>query len=107
MIRSEDGTRNSKPKAVQRNYELRNEIAPHRMHEGDFKMRNYLAFTILLLAATPALSTVVCAQADHGQAGQQPAANPARGGGRGRREAAPSPTANLPFDPHDFSGVWM
>jgi len=70
-------------------------------------MRNYLAFTILLLAAAPAISTVVCAQADDGQAGQQPAANLARGGGRGRREAAPSPTANLPFDPHDFSGVWM
>ena len=25
---------------------------------------------------------------------------------RGRRNAAPSPTANLPFDPHDLNGYW-
>jgi hypothetical protein len=59
---------------------------------------------MIVLAAMLAFSTVVCAQSDDGQAGQQPGANR----GRGRAQAsAPSPTANLPFEPHDFSGVWM
>ena len=71
-------------------------------------MRKYLASSVILLATTLAFSPFAFAQTDDGQAGQQPPENQARGRGRGRGGAsAPSPTAKLPFDPHDFSGVWM
>jgi hypothetical protein len=50
-------------------------------------------------------SMMAFGQTGGGQAGQQ-AANPGRGRARGEA-SAPSPTANLPYDPHDFSGVWM
>jgi hypothetical protein len=64
-------------------------------------MRNYLAGSIVLLLA---FSTAALGQAAQEQGGQPAAANQ----GRGRDRAnAPSATANLPFDPHDFSGVWM
>jgi hypothetical protein len=53
------------------------------------------------LVAMLAFSSVSFAQAAQpAQGGQMPAQ------GRGRGAAAPSPTASLPFDPHDFSGVW-
>ena len=64
-------------------------------------MRNYLAGSIVLLLA---FSTVALGQAAQGQGGQPAGANQARGRDRAN---APSATANLPFDPHDFSGVWM
>jgi len=66
-------------------------------------MRNHLTGSIMVLAAMLAVSTVARAQAGQGQAGQ-----PATGN-QGRRAKAnePSPTANLPYDAHDFSGVWM
>jgi hypothetical protein len=71
-------------------------------------MRNYLLKSMIVLAAVLTLSTIVAAQTDEGQPEQQPAATQGRGRGRRRGEAnAPSPTANLPYDPHDFSGVWM
>jgi hypothetical protein len=64
-----------------------------------------LAAMAAMLASSFLASAQTGSQTNEGQAGQQPAANRARG--RGRGESAPSPTANLPFDPHDFSGVWM
>jgi hypothetical protein len=73
-------------------------------HEGSCKVRNYVAGLIVLLVAMLAFSTTASAQAGQGPSGQPAGANPGRGQGRVR---APSPTANLPFDAHDFSGVWM
>src|ERR1700756_815465 len=67
-------------------------------------MRNYLRNLVIVLATGLAFSAIASAQGGDGQAGQQPGAN--RGRGRGRGETT-SPTANLPFDAHDFSGVWM
>jgi hypothetical protein len=67
-------------------------------------MQKSLAKFTMVLAAVLALSMVASAQTDGGQAGQQPAANPGRGRGRGEA-SAPSPTANLPYGPHDFSGI--
>jgi hypothetical protein len=64
-----------------------------------------LAATAAVLAWSFLPGAVTGAQTTEGQTGRQPAGNRARG--RGRGESAPSPTANLPFDPHDFSGVWM
>ena len=55
-------------------------------------MRNHIAGSIVVLAAIVACCPIARAQNEAGQ-------------GRGRGQA-PSPTANLPFDPHDFSGVW-
>jgi hypothetical protein len=74
--------------------------------EGSCKMRNCLAGSIVVLAAVLAFSTGASAQA--GQASQGQGGRPAAATqGRGRAGAnAPSPTANLPFDAHDFSGVW-
>jgi hypothetical protein len=71
--------------------------------EGSCKMRNYQAGSIMALAAMLAFSSAALAQAGQGQGGQAAGAN------QGRRAAAnaPSPTANLPYDAHDFSGVWM
>src|SRR5580700_5997791 len=70
-------------------------------------MGKHLTSLMIALAAALALSVGVSAQTDEGQSGQQPAASPGRGRGRGRGEAnTPSPTANLPYDPHDFSGIW-
>lgn len=67
-------------------------------------MRSYLAGLIIVPAAMLAFSAVLCAQTGQRQAGQ-----PAAGNQGGRRGAAnvPSPTANLPFDAHDFSGIWI
>jgi hypothetical protein len=67
-------------------------------------LRIGLRSLVALFTAVLAFSFLACAQSEGGQAGQQPAANRARA----RAEVnAPSPTANLPFDPHDFSGVWV
>ncbi len=70
-------------------------------------MRNALrAFIpVLLLAAILAFSLVMVAQTDGGKSDGQEGAN--RGSRRAAQAAAPSATANLPFDPHDFSGTWM
>jgi hypothetical protein len=72
------------------------------------KTRNYPAGSIIVLAALLAFSIAAPARAQAGQeqGGQPVGANPGRAQGRGRAQA-PSPTANLPFDAHDFSGVWM
>ena len=66
-------------------------------------MPNYQAVSIMVLAAMLSFSTAALAQTGQGQGGQPARAN------QGRRAAAdaPSPTANLPYDAHDFSGVWM
>jgi hypothetical protein len=68
-------------------------------------MLKNLTRLLIVLAAVLAFSAVAGAQSDDGQAGPQPGVN--RGRGRGRGDGGPSPTANLPFDPHDFSGIWM
>src|SRR5215469_6358248 len=62
-------------------------------------MRNCLLRFLVLAAAALALSTVALAQDYEGPGGQPRA--------RRGQPAGPSPTANLPFDPHDLSGVWM
>src|SRR5439155_5608509 len=49
--------------------------------------------SVAVLAAVLALSSVSRAQQAAPTQGQ-------------RRATAPSPTANLPFDPHDLSGIW-
>src|SRR5579872_3770490 len=60
-------------------------------------MRTFLLRSLVFLAAILMLSFGVRAQDYEGPGGQ-----------RVRRGAPtePSPTANLPFDPHDLSGVW-
>jgi hypothetical protein len=45
-------------------------------------------------------SVAMLAQNGQGRAGQQPT------GGVGQANAAASPAAKQPFDPHDFSGIW-
>ena len=69
-------------------------------------MRNFLTGALVVAAVVFALSTTARAQTEQGQGGQETGG--ARGGGQGRgRGQAPSATANLPFDAHDFNGVWM
>src|SRR5205085_838583 len=65
------------------------------------KMRNYLNGPTMLssMAVLPAVLTF--SPVSHAQGGQQAAPNQGQ-----RRAAPPSPTANLPFDPHDLSGIW-
>jgi hypothetical protein len=70
----------------------------------------------LLTVGALCFSTITFAQTNQPQgANPAPGANagPAgqggggrQGMGRGGRAAAPSPTKNLPFDPHDLSGYW-
>jgi len=61
-------------------------------------MRNYF---LPFIASAAALALLPAAYA------QNPAPAPAAQGARAARQpAAPSPTKNLPFDPHDFSGIW-
>ena len=69
-------------------------------------MRRRSRDLILLLTVVPAFCCATTAQTGQPQS-DQPAGSdqPARQGRRGSR--GPSPTANLPFDAHDFSGVWM
>jgi hypothetical protein len=62
-------------------------------------MRNHRANTIIAVAAVVAFCFAVRAQARQGQGGHQDL-NPAR-------TNVPSSNSNLPFDVHDFSGVWM
>jgi len=69
-------------------------------------MRKYLAGSIIVLAAMLAGCFVARAQTGQDQGGQPVGADPGRGQGRGRAQT-PSPTASLPFDAHDFSGVWI
>ena len=78
-------------------------IREHANQEVSCKMRKYLAGSIIALVAMLAVSAAALAQAGEAQSGQPARAN------QGRRAAAnaPSPTANLPYDAHDFSGVWM
>jgi hypothetical protein len=59
---------------------------------------------VLLVVAVLAFSFVSFAQTDNGQSDQGARANRGR---RNRDADTPSPTANLPFDPHDFSGIWI
>src|SRR6266705_2222280 len=59
-----------------------------------------IAFTSLMVVAIAAFVLSVSPRSVAQQGGAQGA--PAAGGGQAR----PSPTANLPFDPKDFSGVW-
>jgi hypothetical protein len=66
-------------------------------------MRNYLVGSIFLLAVMLAFSTVASAQTGQEQGGQPATANQNR---ERNRANTPSATANLPFDPRDFSGVW-
>jgi hypothetical protein len=68
-------------------------------------MRNLIAGSVILLIAVLVFSTPALAQTGQAQGDQPAGANPGRG--QGRRTQAPSPTANLPFDARDFSGVWM
>jgi hypothetical protein len=69
-------------------------------------MRERSRDLILLLTVVVAFCCATTAQTGQPQS-DQPAGGdpPARQGRRGSR--GPSPTANLPFDAHDFSGVWM
>jgi hypothetical protein len=69
-------------------------------------MRSYLTGSIIVLAAVLACCSVVRAQTGRGQDDQPAGPNQGRGQGRARAQT-PSATANLPFDAHDFSGVWM
>ena len=64
-------------------------------------MRNYLAGSIVVVAAMLAFSTVGSAQTSQGSA-----AGAKEGPGHVGTNV-PSATPNLPFDAHDFSGVWM
>ena len=52
-------------------------------------MQKSLTKFTMVLAAVLALSMVASAQTDEGQAGQQPAANPGRGRGRGASSKCP------------------
>jgi hypothetical protein len=63
-------------------------------------VRNPLNALVAVLTAALAFSFVAYAQTDGGQTG------PVHGRRSARANAA-SPTANLPFNPRDFSGVWM
>ncbi len=69
-------------------------------------MRQRSRDLILLLTGVLAFCCATTAQTGQPQS-DQPAGSdrPARQGRRGSR--GPSPTANLTFDAHDFSGVWM
>jgi hypothetical protein len=62
-------------------------------------MRNHRAKAIIAVTAGLAFCFAVRAQTRQGQGGQQDR-NPAR-------TNVPSSTPDLPFDAHDFSGVWM
>lgn len=64
----------------------------------------FMSLMILLIAAITLPSVSVAQAAQEGQR-QATASGQRRGGGRGNA-AAPSPTANLPFDPHDLNGFW-
>jgi hypothetical protein len=66
---------------------------PARSTDGNKKMRHFVRF-FLFAAAVLCLSSISFAQT-----------NPRQREGRGA--AAPSPTKNLPFDPHDLSGYWI
>jgi hypothetical protein len=57
-------------------------------------MSSWLKTSAVVLVA---LAFSVSAQGQNGQAG----------GSRGNRDATAPPTAQLPFDPHDFSGIWV
>jgi hypothetical protein len=59
---------------------------------------------LAVLAAVLTFSFAARAQTGDGKATPPPAGNQGRGRGQGN---APSPTASLPFDSHDFSGIWM
>lgn len=61
-------------------------------------MRNHLRSLAAAGIAVLASSFPAYAQTGQGEAGR------AR---RAAQESAPSPTANLPFDAHDFAGIWV
>src|SRR5579872_4571187 len=63
------------------------------------KTRSYWTSSIVLVAVLAAFSNFA-----NGQATQDQGAGQGQRRGRGQ---APFPTANLPFDAHDFNGVWM
>jgi hypothetical protein len=68
-------------------------------------MRQRSRDLILLLTVVVAFCCAATAQTGQPQSDQPTGSDqPAR---KGRGSRGPSPTANLPFDAHDFSGVWM
>lgn len=67
-------------------------------------MRNGLKGLIPILTTMLAFSLVTCAQTAVEQSNRQEGVN--RDSRRSPAQTA-SATANLPFDPHDFSGIWM
>ena len=74
-------------------------------------MDRHLARHTLMVVGALCLSSVLFAQANQPQPGGNPAPAAGQGqpqgrGGGGRAAAPPSPTKNLPFDAHDFSGFW-
>jgi hypothetical protein len=62
-------------------------------------MRNHRASTIIAVAAGVAFCFILGAQTGQGQDGHPPRSQ--------ARTNIPSSNPNLPFDAHDFSGVWM
>jgi hypothetical protein len=60
-----------------------------------------LAAAVVLIFSSVALAQT----GQQGQAVQQAGTN--QDGGRAAARPAPSPTINLPFDTHDFSGIWL
>jgi hypothetical protein len=60
-----------------------------------------LAAAVVLIFSSVALAQT----GQQGQAVQQAGTN--QDGGTAAARPAPSPTINLPFDPHDFSGIWL
>jgi hypothetical protein len=63
-------------------------------------MRTWLLNSVIVLATVFACASLAHAQADEGPGGVP------RTRGRGQSDA-PSPTAKLPYDAHDLTGVWM
>jgi hypothetical protein len=70
-------------------------------------MRNRLNIPTVLGSVAALAAVLLFSPVARAQRGQT--AQPRQQGGANqgqRRGAAPSPTANLPFDPHDLTGVW-
>lgn len=68
------------------------------------KLRSQLKVILALFVAVLAFSFVSFAQGDNAQGDEGAHAQRGR---RNRDADTSSPTANLPFDPHDFSGIWI
>ena len=67
------------------------EVLVPNKYEEFLKMRDHLNGPTIFASVSVLVAVLAFSSASHAQGG---------------RAAAPSPTANLPFDPHDLSGIW-